>query len=563
MIADALGSLLLFALLSFGPAWPIAARLIGTAGERLLASIVFSWLAIFVVAWAVYVCALPLSVLWILPPAAIVGLAVGWRPLRALAREPEARELATAQAIVTCAVVAWLALIVSYSGGAWVGDWFGHWQRTAFFLERGPRDILFNGFDPLTSRPPLANVIFGAFVALTKKDFAHYQLASAFLGSLAFLPTAVFARRFGGRAAIAVLAALLLASPMFAQNATFAWTKLPAACLTLAAFHFLLRADAPDCPRAGLIAAIALGAALLTHYSAGPYALVFAAIWLARGRWREAAWWRGTALAALAGAAVLALWFGWALGIYGARGTFLTNTSVTDAAPGVGAQLVSGLLNVRDTLVPHFLREVDYRFIAQRNPWGWWRDWFFQLYQINLVFLCGSVAWLAILVALRKDALLARSSVRAGWAASIAAIALLGVMVHSARDRWGLAHICLQPLALGGLAFLAARWETIGTGWRRVVVVGAAADLALGIALHFGAQSLLIDQWLGAATAGGPLDGYSAHAQANWRAKVHFRHAFFGDAYANREMIILALLAALLALAGWRAAKAARATGTQ
>lgn len=559
MIADTLGSLSLFALLSFGVAWPVAARLTGTAGERLLASVMLSWLTIFVVAWIVYVGALPHGVLWVLPGMSLGGLWLGRRALRDLWREAEVRDLAIAQAIVTASVVAWLALIVSYSGGAWVGDWFGHWQRTAFFLERGPRDILFNGFDPLTSRPPLANVVFGALAVLTRKDFAHYQLACAFLASLAFLPAAVFARRLGGRANVAVLAALLLVSPMFMQNATFAWTKLHAAFFTLAAFHFLLRTDAPDCPRAGLLAAIALGAAILTHYSAGPFALVFAAVWLARGRWRDAAWWRGTAVAALAGAAVLALWFGWALATYGAKGTFLTNTSVTDAATGAGTQLTNALLNVRDTIVPHFLRDVDYGFIAQRNPWGWWRDWFFQAYQINLVFLCGSVAWLAIVAALAKSAAPVRPAVRVGWAAGIIVVALLGVLVHGARDRWGLAHICLQPLALGGLALLAARWEAIGPVWRRIVVAGAAVDFGLGIALHFGAQSLLIDQWVGSAAPGGPLDGYSAHAQINWRAKLHFRHTFFGDAYANSEFVILPLLVGLLGFAAWRAAKALRA----
>jgi hypothetical protein len=129
------------------------------------------------------------------------------------------------------------------------------------------------------------------------------------------------------------------------------------------------------------------------------------------------------------------------------------------------------------------------------------------------------------------------------------------VMVHGGRDRWGLAHICLQPLALGGLALLAARWETLGAGWRRLVVAGAAADFALGIALHFGCQSLLIDQWLGTGAEGGPLGGYSASAQINWRAKLHFKHAFLGDAFTGAELAILVLLAALLALAVARAAR--------
>ncbi len=572
MIADTLGSLLLFALLSFGPAWPIAARLAGSAPERLLASVVLSWLAIFVAGWTIHVCALPRAVFWILPGMALGGLAMGWRALRDLWREPDARDVVIAQAVVTASIVAWLALIVSYSGGAWVGDWFGHWQRTVFFLERGPRDILFNGFDPLTSRPPLANVAFGALVTLTKPDFAHYQLACAWLASLAFLPAAVFARRLGradagepatGRAyqSTALLAVLFIANPMFVQNATFAWTKLHAAFFTLAAFHFLLRAGDADAPRAGVLAALALAAAILTHYSAGPYALVFAAVWLARGRWRDAAWWRGTAVAAFAGAAVLALWFGWALAAYGWRGTFLTNTSVTDAAPGLGAQLQAAALNVRDTLVPHFLREVDYGFFAQRHAWGRWRDWWFSLYQLNLFFLCGSAAWLAVLAALAQGARSAAPRSRAGWAAGIVAIALLGVMVHGGRDTWGLAHICLQPLALGGLALLAARWDALGAGWRRLVVAGAAVDFALGIGLQFGCQSLLIDQWLGAAPEGGPLGGYSRAAQVNWNAKQHFKHVFFGDTWVGLELAWLILLALLLGIALLRAARAARSRG--
>src|SRR5262249_59914048 len=63
---------------------------------------------------------------------------------------------------------------------------------------------------------------------------SHYQLAMTFFSSLTFLPAALLARRFGGcRGAVTALALLFMVNPMFLENATFAWTKLPAAFFVL------------------------------------------------------------------------------------------------------------------------------------------------------------------------------------------------------------------------------------------------------------------------------------------------------------------------------------------
>ena len=250
--------------------------------------------------------------------------------------------------------------------------------------------------------------------------------------------------------------------------------------------------------------------------------------------------------------------------MYGARGTFLTNTSVTETAPSAGAQLLVSALNLRDTLVPHFLRGADYGFIAQSSPWGWWRDWFFQLYQLNLFFACGSVAWLVVAVLLIRSWRNASPGIRARWFAALAATTLLGIGAHGARDTWGLTHICLQPLVLAGLALLAARWDSLGRGWRRLLIAGAATDLALGIALHFGVQSFLLDQWLSPdRTSAETLASYTPIAQLNLRAKLQGRWTFFGDGFAVHDILILAFLATLLVLALWRTAKAARETRSQ
>jgi hypothetical protein len=557
--------LLLFFGITLGLAWPLAARLVADPAEKVVTSTALSLLGIFLLAWAVYVWALPPATLWTLPVLAAAGLITGARPLAATLRDVAARSLLGAQVIVSLSCVGWLALVVTYGGGVWVGDWYGHLQRTWFFLERWPRNTLFNGFDPLTSRPPLANVVNGALLALTHRNFAYYQLVSTLLGSLAFLPAALLARRFrlrqpaaggqagGGPAAIAVLAVLFMLSPLWVQNATYPWTKLPAAFFILSALYFFLRAhDAGAPPIAGPLFAGSLAGGILTHYSAGPYALLLAPAWLAFGwsRRREPAWWRATALAALAGALVLATWFGWALAVYGVSGTFLTNTTITDQAPSATAQLHVVALNLRDTLVPHFLRTVDLGAFMQGSPWGWWRDWCFQLYQTNLLFAFGSTAWLVLVAALVGAWRRAAGRDRTFWTAFGIGAVILGVAVHGARSNWGLAHLCLQPLVLLGLAWLAARWSSLAPLWRRVLIAGATFDFAAGIALQAGAQSGALDRWLAPDRASlDLLRSYSAFAQVNLQAKLDNHWVFLGDLFAPHVMLVAVMLAGLLMVA--------------
>src|SRR5439155_16215574 len=157
------------------------------------------------------------------------------------------------------------------------------------------------------------------------------------------LPAALLARRWAGSRAIARLAVFFMLSPLFVQNATYAWTKLPAAFFVLAALYFFLRAHDADPPRAApALCATGLAAGVLTHYSVAPWALVLAGAWLAAGwtRRRDAAWWRTLAGALIAAALVLAPWFGWAIATYGARQTFFSNTAVSDQAPTAAAQLL-------------------------------------------------------------------------------------------------------------------------------------------------------------------------------------------------------------------------------
>lgn len=554
-------SAVLIPLVAFGFAWPIASRLRLDLPGKLLAALILSVLGVYLFGWVHYVAAWPGPWLWVLPALTVVGLAGHAKTLRIAAADPTVRALLIAQLLVSASCLGWLALVKSYSGGGWAGDWFEHWERACFFLEHWPQDHKFLTIYPVTARPPLTNVVTGVFLGLFRVDFAHYQLVSTLLASLAFMPAALLAHRFGGRPAIPLLAVLFIVNPLFVQNATFAWTKLPAACFVLASLYFFLVArDAVQPVLPATLSATALAAGLLAHYSAAPYLLVLAPAWFVLG-WpyrRSAAWWRATGLATLAALLVLTTWFAWSFATYGSRGTLLANTTVSEQAPAASAQAVKIALNLRDSIVPFFLRDSDQAFLAQRSPWGWWRDQFFQGYQLNFFLAFGSVAWLALLGLLARAARTAGPTDRRFWAAFIGGTFFLGIAAHGARDTWGLTHICLQPLILLGLAFLAAKWPDLGRGWRLALLAGAVIDLFAGIVLHFAVQNFALDRWL---TPGRePADvftSYNAIALMNLRAKLQSGFIFFGDAIAAPAVLVLALLFALLMVALHRVRSAA------
>jgi len=208
---------------------------------------------------------------WILLGAAVAGMAFRARTFATMVRDADVRRLLVGQLLVMAWCLGWQALVVSYGGGGWAGDWYEHWERALFFLRHWPLDHLFLAAYPLTARPPLANVVTAALLELTRVDFAHYQMITTLLSSLVYLPAALLARRFSDQRAVAVTTLLLMCSPFVVQNATFPWTKLPAAFFILAALYFFCgrTTDASPGAAAPLCGAL-LAAGLLAHYSAGP-----------------------------------------------------------------------------------------------------------------------------------------------------------------------------------------------------------------------------------------------------------------------------------------------------
>lgn len=566
MIADTLVCLLLVLGVVFGLSRPfIGVFRLGPA-ESVVAGAGLSLVAAWALAWAVFVSGSPLTLYFALPVLAFFFIATDRRAVARLLAEPVARDLLAGQLLVTGWCVGLLCFVRNHSGGAWTGDALEHWERSLYFLRLWGHDQPFIGIYQMPARPPLANVLVAAFLRMTSVDYAHFQVISAALCSLAYLPVGLLARRFGGPRAPRVAAAVLMVNPLFVQNATYPWTKLEAAFFILSGLYFFLRVRDrdPHSARAAIVCALLLGGAALTHYSSGPYIAVIAAAWVALG---FGCGWRGgfartTAAAALAGACVLAPWFAWSVSSYGLHATFLSNSSVTMMQQHPGNLLGKMALNIRDTLIPPQVRGFTGTLFRQTSPWGTLRDQAFLVYQLNLLLALGSVGFAAVLWQGARAARAARPADRRFWILALAGVVVLSFAAYGDRDHYGTAHICLQSLVLLGLAFLAARWDRLGRGWRIALAAGWTLDFLLGIALQLGIEDFAIDRWL---TPGrdplGVSQSYTLVSQENLAEKIIAHLAYFADIVPTSPALVLALMGAILCMALMRARRTPASRG--
>jgi len=559
--------LALFLGLIFGLGLPFIADRPLPAPEKVCAAAALGLLILYVSGLLIYWTNVPAYAYRLLPVAALVLVGLRRRACRTLFLDPDARAMLGSYLLVAGWSLGFLALVRSYSGARWVLDWLDHYDRARFFLQHWPVHQLLSCGDPLAARPPFANVVTAGFLALAGAGFPSFQIFTALASSLAFLPGWLFARQFGcGSARVPALFTLLyLLNPAVLENTTFAWTKMLTVFFVLSGLYFFLPALATGSRLRLASAFVLLAASFLVHYSAGPYAiaLVTAYLWSRRHRWLTRAFWSEAILGALPAVALLATWFGWSLLTFGPAETFLSNTSVTES----GVRSLAGFaeekgLNLWLTLVPHFIRPMDYQFIAQTSTLGRWRDYFFLLYQVNLPLLFGSAGSVVLLWLLWRAGRLtapaaSKTTPRTFWWWFLACTIVLGTAANGGIDGWGVAHLCLLSLLGLGLAYLAAGIGDLPRGWRIVLAAGVALDFALGVVLQFYLENLTFPpSWL--QDRGRAI--IAAHGGGTWTnllVKLQYRLEFVGDWPVSRPLLV-ALLGGLFALAfvRWRRSSA-------
>lgn len=501
------------------------------------AALLTGWLAGF----GVYVAGLSLSWFWLAPAAGLLLTVARPAAVLTLGRDPEVRGLLARTALLALWCLGWQALVASYSGAAWQGDWYEHYDRAHFFLARWPREFLFLDHYPLPARPPLVNVWSAVLMSASGGAFYHHQIFLTLLSSLVLLPASLLAARWNPRrSAQTCLLLIFMGSPLLVQNATFPWTKLPAAFFVLLAWTQLTAAPAPG---RLLAAALALSGGLLAHYSTGVWVVAAGVAWLlCHGhRLGEKALRLEFGLATIGAAAVLLTWLAWAVAHYGLATTFTQNTTVS-LAPALSPmeRLATAGANLLHTVCPVSLVGLDHPLLAQASPLGRFRDGWFILYQLRLWWALGSVGGLVAVW------LLWQAPRSADWRFGGIALTLavgLNAVVHAQQDRLGLTHICLQPLVLLGLAWIAAGVDRVPRWLARLFAAGWLLDLLMGVGLHFLLQSRRFSL---------AQPDFTLAAQVNWQNKQTLGLTFLSDVHPTGWAFLLIGGAGLTAGWMWR-----------
>jgi hypothetical protein len=546
--------------------------------DRWAVCVAISLLFAFLVSFFLYFLHVPTTAAWGITAICVVFACFGRNMLFHMLTSPLAKMQAVGLLMIIVNALLLDVAIRNYNGLLWASDWYEHYQRALFFIVRpDPTTARFLEYLPhpylLPARPPFMNVIVSHALSHGEPTYAAFQVVSTILSAFAYLPVAALAARLAAavglpkNGATITAAAMLILLPSFSQNVTFPWTKLLTAFYVLTALTMLARNSTVESLRRVALAGLFLGAGIAVHYSAVVFALPVAlmAIWVRR-RSPGALITGLTLLGSVA--VVLAPWIVYSAAVFGAAATFGSNTAVVDAAGlGITGNLIKVVLNIRDTLIPHFLRPRPpfiEELMHQPNILARIRDWWFAPLQVNFPMAVGTMSQVVIAAglpfALRSSPSLRRLA--QPWLVSLGCAVVLGIAVHGARDTLGLAHICLQPVILLAAAAAGVLLPCLPVWLRYVAVAGLAWDYLVGVLLQVWLEMTPVEAVAIASPDGsssfGNLWGIGGAATVNAYLKQSGGLVFLGDTISRPEWCLTsaALLGAsslvFVALWAWK-----------
>ncbi|MDP9174874.1 MAG: hypothetical protein M3O30_13575 [Planctomycetota bacterium] len=491
----ALGLVPLLVVCSVGPGLLVVRGLRWSPVEKLCGAMAASFILLYLASFVLFCFNAPLSGYWCAAGLFALAGVINTHQMVVLVRFHQSRRVLIAFA----AILAWdflhLAMIRSYSGGLWGGDWYEHYERTCYFLHQHSNSFRYLTIYLLPARPPMMNAIiafFGRLVGMNgnKLSFESYSLCCVFLNAFAFLPCCLLLRHFahGGMRYVYVLAILFMLNPSIMENVTWTITKAFAAGFVVLGVCFYLRGLRGKEPTRIIAAAIFLAGGCLVHYSAVPFAMGIAVHYL----WVLATKRRGLLepmIASLAGAALMASWFGWAIAHFEMHDTFFSNSTATGTVKlTTGENIVKILENLFTSLVPHPLSPIATGLFSRMQNLGDVRDYFFMMAQTTLPMMIGSASGLlAIYLFLFKKWPDYRE--RRFWLFFVPFTFILATATNPELERYGAGHIASQSLATMGVALVTA-WLMEARGWVFwCVMAGLLVDYIFGVLLQFHLES--------------------------------------------------------------------------
>ena len=288
-------------------------------------------------------------------------------------------------------VLAIQALLPIYNGGGWMGDWYEHYQRMQFWLNKYSPDFKFIDFYILPSRPPLFNIVTYFYQSFLGQDFWIFQVICSFINLVVLLPVYLILKnllkvRF--KYLFLIMAAILLLNPAFMRNLTYTWTRHLTNYYILLGVYFYIKG------RKGLdfkyiyTAFALLSCGQLTHYSAVIYlvAILFDYLVITMLNFKKS--FKALIITGIITIVILSGWYGWSLKAYGAKDTFQSNTTYMDMKDKTLFDNINrDWLNLRNSIVPYFiypeLQSVNGLFI-QNSKEGFYYDTIMAFYSDSL-----------------------------------------------------------------------------------------------------------------------------------------------------------------------------------
>jgi hypothetical protein len=545
---------------SIGPGLFLVRRMPWTPAEKLSAALGLSCSIIYVTSFVIFLatrsadqfrsCALTVSL-------ACFALTVWcFKDLLALWRNREVRHQLAAFVILFVWGLLLLALVRNYSGGVCSQDWLEHYQRAAYFIVHPSSEAVLISRLPIPSRPPLMNLVAAHYLAQVGLRFdllqvglrfELFQVIFLFLNLLIIFPLSLMLRLFARRGAAnwRFLVIFLMANPLFWWNVTWTWTKVFTGFYIIVALWFYLAGLRKADPLRVALAFLFLAVGFLSHFSAGPYALAIGVHYLVfvfRGKRSQ---WLAVLGGGAAALALLTIWFGYSVTVFGFDKTFGSNTTMLgfgSASPAQNAQKIAG--NIFYSFIPHPFRVSKATFddsLGQPSALGYLRDYVLTMLNPNFILAMGAMGGLLVLYLLTKTFRgppKPNPGATAFWITFITISGLVGIAAHPTLDVFGVAHICGQPLIYLGLAFLAARFLTLPLVLRWLAVAGCLFDFSLGVWLHFhlenqpiqltaltqpSPEAFAVSGWIS------PDNQLSKWAGFNWIEKTSMKITFLGD----------------------------------
>lgn len=536
-----LHSLVALPILTFGLAAPLVGRLRLHPAESLALTAGLSWLVVFNIASAAYLGGVPGLLAWPIYGAAMIGLSLGRRELIRWFRCPFTRAMIGWFGMLLLWCIAYQAVSPIYSYGDWFGDWYEHYERMLFFVERRPLDTVFLGQYSLTARPPMQNVCQAVVAMLAGTSFVVFQISATFLAVITSLPVFLLVRRMarGGGPPVAVAAGLLALGWPFVVHATFTWTKAFSACYVLLGIALYLRGTTIR----QLLAFVALAAGVLVHYSSA-VVLVPLVIWHLMQHATNARALLRAVLVGVPGAVVLLPWvifvtMRFSEGLLG--GT--SSASMAKAADSSWAS--NAMFNFLVSVVPIYSKNT----LLLERP----RVSIDLLYVRDLIFMFTMCNWLGSsgLTGLLMTAQEAVWWRRRPWSIPVGqlgfwlwlfagSLAVLCVS-HPSIPKWGICHIAMLPFVLGCVAWIAGAWPRLTPAIRGVMVLLAGLQSA-GMLLN---AFLLVGR---VSEAGERLLPLTSNGSKNMLIKSALKITFLADlAEVARTPMFTALLAGAVA----------------